>query len=79
MNIEEEIEKYEKEIKALGLSKGLNLNSKQTAQVIGISPSTIEKWRKEGIGIDHIVAGGRVMYPIRAIARFQVLSQIKTA
>ena len=47
MNIEEEIEKYEKEIKALGLTKGLNLNSKQTAQVIGVSPSTIEKWRKD--------------------------------
>ena len=72
MNIEEEIEKYEKEIKALGLTKGLNLNSKQTAQVIGVSPSTIEKWRKDGIGIDYIMVGGRVMYPIKAIARFQI-------
>ena len=79
MNIEEEIEKYEKEIKALGLTKGLNLNSKQTAQVIGVSQSTIEKWRKEGVSIDHIIVVGRVMYPIRAIARFMVLSQIKTA
>jgi phage terminase Nu1 subunit (DNA packaging protein) len=79
MNIEEEIEKYEKEIKALGLTKGLNLNSKQTAQVIGVSPSTIEKWRKEGISIDHIISGKRVMYPIRAIARWQVLRQVKTA
>jgi hypothetical protein len=79
MNIEEEIEKYEKEIKALGLTKGLNLNSKQTAQVIGVSPSTIEKWRKEGVGIDHIIVVGRVMYPIRAISKFQVLNQIKTA
>jgi transcriptional regulator with XRE-family HTH domain len=79
MNVEEEIGKYENEIKALGLTKGLNLNSKQTAQVIGVSASTIEKWRKEGISIDYIIAGGRVMYPIRAIARFQVLSQIKTA
>lgn len=79
MNIEEEIEKYEKEIKALGLTKGLNLNSKQTAQVIGVSPSTIEKWRKEGVGIDHIIVVGRVMYPIRAISKFQVLNQIKIA
>ena len=79
MNIEEEIEKYEKEIKALGLTKGLNLNSKQTAQVIGVSPSTIEKWRKEGTSIDHIISGKRVMYPIRAIARWQVLRQVKTA
>lgn len=79
MNIEDEIEKYEKQIQALGLTKGLNLNSKQTAQVIGVSPSTIEKWRKDGIGIDHIVVLGRVMYPVRAISKFMVLSQIKTA
>ena len=79
MNIEEEIEKYEKEIKALGLTKGLNLNSKQTAQVIGVSPSTIEKWRREKIGIDHIMVGGRCFYSIRAISKFMVLSQIKTA
>ncbi len=79
MNIEEENKKKEKEIKALGLTKGLNLNSKQTAQVIGVSASTIEKWRREGIGIDHIISGKRVMYAIRSIARWQVLSQIKTA
>ena len=30
MNIEEEIRKYEEEIKSLNLTKGLNLNSKQT-------------------------------------------------
>ena len=57
MNIELEIEKYEKEIKALNISKGI----------------------KDGIGIDYIMVGGRVMYPIKAIARFQVLRQIKTA
>ena len=79
MNIELEIEKYEKEIKALNISKGINLNSKQAANVIGVSPSTIEKWRKDGIGIDYIMVGGRVMYPIKAIARLQVLRQIKTA
>ena len=79
MNIELEIEKYEKEIKALNISKGINLNSKQAANVIGVSPSTIEKWRKVGIGIDYIMVGGRDMYPIKAIARFQVLRQIKTA
>ena len=79
MNIETEIEKYEKEIKDLNITKGLNLNSKQTSQVIGVSPSTIEKWRKESVGIDYIVVCGRIMYPIRAIARFQVLKQVKTA
>lgn len=79
MNVDEEIEKYQQEIKDLKLGKGLNLNSKQTAQVIGVSPSTIEKWRKDGVGIDYIMTAGRVMYPIRAIAKYQVLRQIKTA
>lgn len=79
MNIEEEIKKYEEEIKALNLTKGLNLNSKQTAQVIGVAQSTVEKWRVEGIGIQYISVGKRVMYPIRAIAKWQVLNQIKTA
>ncbi|MCT7564259.1 helix-turn-helix domain-containing protein [Aliarcobacter butzleri] len=79
MNIEEEIKKYEQEIKALNFTKGLNLNSKQTAQVVGVAQSTIEKWRTEGIGIEYISVGKRVMYPIRAIAKWQVLSQIRTA
>lgn len=78
MNIEEEIEKYQQDIKDLKLGSGLNLNSKQTAQVIGVSPSTIENWRKAGVGIDYIMTARRVMYPIRAIAKYQVLRQIKT-
>ena len=70
-------QKTERHLKKL--TSELNLNSKQTAQVVGVAQSTIEKWRKEGIGIDHIIVGGRVMYPIRAIAKWQVLNQIKTA
>lgn len=86
MNIEEEIQKYEKEIKALGLTKGLNLNSKQTAQVVGVSPSTILKWKTDGIGIEYINVkcygkkrSNRVLYPIKNVARWMVLNQIKTA
>ena len=47
MNINEEIKNYMRQIDEMGYKDRLNLNSKQTAQVIGVSPSTIEKWRKE--------------------------------
>ena len=79
MNIEEEIEKYEKEIKALGLTKALNLNSKQTASILGVSASSIETWRKQGIGIDFVEIGGRILYPKLKIAEFQANRKIKTA
>ena len=86
MNIEEEIKKYEEEIKALNLAKGLNLNSKQTAQVIGVSASTIEEWRKNGLGVQYIAVPclgkkkiARCLYPIKNIAKWMVLNQIKTA
>lgn len=86
MNIEEEIRKYEEEIKSLNLTKGLNLNSKQTAQVIGVSPSTIEEWRRNGLGIEYVAVPcfgkkkmARCLYPIRNIAKWMVLNQIKTA
>lgn len=78
MNIEEEIKEYEKEIKEMKLSPGLNLNSKQTAKVIGVSPSTIEAWRKQGIGPEYIQTGGRVMYAIKNVAKWMVIKQIKT-
>ena len=86
MNIEEEIRKYEEEIKSLNLTKGLNLNSKQTAQVIGVATSTIEKWRVEGTGIEYVAVPcfgkkkmARCLYPIRNIAKWMVLNQIRTA
>lgn len=79
MNINDEIKEYEKEIKEMKLSTGLNLCTKHCAIVIGVSPSTIETWRKQGIGPKYIQTGGRVMYPIKEIAKFQILSQIQTA
>jgi hypothetical protein len=86
MNIEEEIEKYEKEIKALGLTKGLNLNTKQLSVVLGCSPSSVELWRKNGLGVEYIAVPclgkkkiTRCLYPIRNIAKWMVSNQIKTA
>ena len=61
------------------VEKILNLNSKQTAQIIGVSASTIEAWRKQGIGIDFIEVGGRILYPKLKIAEFQANRKTKTA
>ncbi len=79
MDINEEIKKYMEQIDNLGFSKILNLNSKQTASILGVSASSIESWRKQGIGIDYIEVGGRILYPKLKIAEFQVNRKVKTA
>ena len=79
MNIQDEIKIYIEQIDKLGFENKLNLNSKQTAQILGVSPSTIEAWRKQGIGIDYIEVGGRILYPKLKIAEFQVMRKVKTA
>lgn len=56
----------------------LILNQNQTSKVIGVSPSTLEKWRKEGIGIEFKKVGGRILYPKTKIAEF-IIDTIKTA
>ena len=63
MNLNEEIKQYMEQINNLGFEKILNLNSKQTAGILGVSASSIETWRKQGIGIDYIEIGGRILYP----------------
>ncbi|MBL1242805.1 MAG: helix-turn-helix domain-containing protein [Sulfurimonas sp.] len=58
------------------------LNQKQTADVIGVSSSTLENWRKEGIGPEYkkINNGkrGRILYPKVAIAEW-LSDTVKTA
>ncbi len=71
MNINEDIKQYMEQIDKLGFEKILNLNSKQTASILGVSASSIEAWRKQGIGIDYIEVGGRILYPKLKIAEFQ--------
>ncbi len=78
MNLNEEINQYMQQINNLGFEKILNLNSKQTAGILGVSASSIETWRKQGIGIDYIEVGGRILYPKLEIAKFQVTRKIKT-
>lgn len=79
MNINEEIKEYLEQIDKLGFEKILNLNSKQTAGILGVSASTIEAWRKQGIGIEYLEVGGRILYPKLAIAQFQANRKIRTA
>ena len=79
MDIQDEIKIYLEQIDKLGFENKLNLNSKQTAQILGVSPSSIEAWRKQGIGIDYIEVGGRILYPKLKIAEFQVMRKVKTA
>ena len=78
MNLNEEINQYMQQINNLGFEKILNLNSKQTAGILGVSASTVETWRKQGIGVDYIEVGGRILYPKLEIAKFQVTRKIKT-
>ena len=60
----------------------LCLNQKQTAELIGVSSSTLDNWRKESLGPQYkkIDSGkkGRVLYPKTAIIEW-LSSTIKTA
>lgn len=53
------------------------LNQSQVSNIIGVSSSTLEKWRNEGIGIEWKKVGGRVLYPKISIAQW-LLQTIKT-
>ncbi|MCX6051049.1 MAG: helix-turn-helix domain-containing protein [Campylobacterales bacterium] len=60
----------------------LALNQKQTADAIGVSSSTLELWRRNGIGPSYkkVNSGkrGRVLYPKQSIAEWLSIG-IKTA
>ena len=50
------------------------LNQKQVSQILGVSSSTLENWRKVGLGIEYVKVDngrkGRVMYSKTAILDF---------
>ena len=52
----------------------ISLNQKETADIIGVSPGTLENWRSEGLGPEYIKIAsgkrGRVLYPKNSIAEF---------
>jgi DNA-binding XRE family transcriptional regulator len=58
--------------------KKVSLNQKELAEIIGVSPSTIETRRKEGVGIEYIQFGNRILYPKIKIAEF-LAQTVKTA
>jgi len=72
----EEINKTNPKFKQL-----IALNQKQTADIIGVSSSTLEAWRKEGIGPEYKKVNrgkGRILYGKISLAEW--LSQtVKTA
>lgn len=79
MNLEERIKEIIEDINSLGYKDKINLNSSEVAKVLGVSPSSIDNYRKQGIAIDYIELGGRYIYPKRAIAEFLARNIIKTA
>lgn len=78
MNLEEEINKKIEEINSLGFKDKINLNVRETAKVLGVSPSSVDNYRKQGVAIDYIELGGRILYPKKAIGEFLVRSLIRT-
>gem|GEM_PF-4964250 len=62
----------------MGFKEKINLNARELAKVLGVSPSSIDNYRNQGLLFDHIQLGGRILYPKRAIAKFLANSIIKT-
>ncbi len=81
LSTEKEIEKYIKDINEMdpGFKKLITFNSKQLSLIIGVSASTISNWKREGVGCEYSVVGGRTLYTKRKIAEWLVLSNVKTA
>ncbi|MDQ1267724.1 MAG: hypothetical protein QG567_1495 [Campylobacterota bacterium] len=74
----EEINKIDEKFKKL-----IALNQRQAADTIGVSSSTMESWRREGLGPSYIKMNngkrGRVLYPKTAIAEWLVNRSVITA
>ncbi len=76
---EEALQKIIKEIDDLGYKKQINLKTSDVSRILGVSNSTIEKWRKEGIGIDYNQVGGRIFYSKHSMAEWLLRTRVKTA
>ncbi len=79
INREESIQSFIKEINELGYKKQMNLKTADVSRILGVSNSTFEKWRKEGIGIDYNQVGKRIFYSKQAISEWLLRTRIKTA
>lgn len=47
------------------------MSSHQLAQRWCMSPKTLERWRWEGNGPQHLKVGGKVLYPIADVVAFE--------
>lgn len=74
----EEINKINPKFKQL-----IALNQKQAADCIGVSSSTLESWRRDGLGPSYIKMNrgkrGRILYSKVAIAEWLANNAVKTA
>lgn len=77
--IDEKISEYIKDIDTLGYEQFILLNTHQVSKILGISDSTVEKMRKEGVGIEYKLFGKRVMYSKRDIAYYLANNRVLTA
>lgn len=64
--------------------KLITLNQSQTASAIGVSPSTLELWRRNSVGPNYLKMGikskkGRVLYTKQAIAEWLSSHAVQTA
>jgi len=75
---EESIKSIIKQIDDIGFKNQINLKTADVSRVLAVSNSTLEKWRKEGIGIDYNQVGGRIFYTKQAIAEWLIKTKIKT-
>lgn len=69
----------------VGKGKGA-LNTSEVASVLGVSSSTVDSWRKQGIGIGYMKPNGklendksRVLYPTIEVAKWMIKNSINTA
>ena len=63
--------------------KQLMLSPRDVSEITGVSISTLDNWRRAGVGIEFkkmdTGARGRVMYPKRAVAEWIISGNIKVA
>jgi tryptophanyl-tRNA synthetase len=85
MTTKEKIEELTVILIALGLKPQLQYPESQTSQILNLSPATLWRMRKEGIGPEYKKRkttsksnNGRVMYPISSIADYY-FDNIRTA
>jgi predicted site-specific integrase-resolvase len=78
------LEQLEMIQRIVGNDKGV-LNTSEAAKLLGISPSTLDTWRKQGIGVPYLKPNmkadrdkARVMYSILDIAKWILNQKVKT-